>query len=75
MSARGVVQGDESFERSGWGMRGSGAIIALYVLSMVAAIVAVDVLFLRHHFFGRLLVNVGIVLVAAALYLTFVKHR
>lgn len=56
-------------------MRGSGAIIALYVLSMVAAIVAVDVLFLRHRFLGRLLVNVGIVLVAAAMYLTFVKHR
>ena len=39
------------------------AIIALYVLAMVAVIVALDVLVFRHHFWPRLAVNVGIVLV------------
>jgi hypothetical protein len=45
------------------------AAVRIYVIAMVAVIVTVDVLFFRHHFLGRLLTNVGIVLVFAAFYL------
>jgi hypothetical protein len=48
--------------------------IALYVLAMAAVIVAVDVLIFRGHFWPRLMVNVGIVLVFLAFYLRFVRH-
>ncbi len=48
--------------------------IVLYVLAMVAIVVAVDVLFLRHHFWARLIVNIGIVLVFGVVYLRFLKH-
>jgi hypothetical protein len=44
-----------------------------YVLAMVVVVVGVDVLFLRHQFWERLIVNVGIVLVFAAFYLRFLK--
>ena len=46
----------------------------LYVLAMVAVVVGVDVLFFRHHFWQRLAVNVGIVLVFAAFYVRFLKR-
>jgi hypothetical protein len=39
-----------------------------YVLALVVVIVAVDVLFFRHHFGLRLVVNIGIVLVFGAFY-------
>jgi hypothetical protein len=42
---------------------------------MVAVVVGVDVLFFRHHFMVRLVANVGIVLVFAAFYTTFLRHR
>ena len=45
----------------------------LYGLAMVAVIVGVDVLFFRNHFWERLIVNVGIVMVFAAFYLRFLK--
>ena len=45
----------------------------LYVLVMAAVVVGVDLLFFRNHFWERLLVNVGIVLVFAAFYLRFLK--
>jgi hypothetical protein len=45
--------------------------VALYVLALVAVIVGVDVLFFRHHFWARLMANIGIVLVFAAFYLRF----
>ncbi len=48
--------------------------VALYLLLMVATVVSVDVLFFRHHFLGRLLVNIGIVLVFVAFYVTFFKR-
>jgi hypothetical protein len=48
--------------------------IVLYVLALVAIVVGVDVLFFRHHFAERLMVNVGIVLVFWACYLRFVKR-
>ena len=47
---------------------------ALYVLAMVAVVVGVDILFFRHHFWDRLIVNVGVVLVFAAFYLRFLKR-
>jgi hypothetical protein len=48
--------------------------VALYVLALVAVVVGVDVLFFRHHFWERLIVNVGIVLVFAAFGLRFLKR-
>ena len=46
----------------------------LYVLALIAVVVSVDVLFFRHQFWGRLLINVGIVLVFAVFYLRFLKR-
>jgi hypothetical protein len=48
--------------------------VALYVLALVAVVVGVDVLFFRHRFWERLMVNIGIVLVFAAFYLRFLKR-
>jgi hypothetical protein len=48
--------------------------VVLYVLSLIAVVVGVDVLFFRHHFLERLLANIGIVLVFTAFYLTFLKR-
>jgi hypothetical protein len=42
---------------------------------MITAIVALDALVFRSHFWERLMVNIGIVLVFAAFYLRFFKHR
>jgi predicted cobalt transporter CbtA len=53
---------------------GRQASVVLYVLAMVAAVVGVDVLFFRHYFWARLMVNVGIVLVFVAFYLRFLKR-
>jgi hypothetical protein len=50
------------------------AAVVLYVLALVAVVVGVDVLFFRHHFWERLIVNVAIVLVFAAFYLRFLKR-
>ena len=44
----------------------------LYVVAMVAVIVAVDLVFFRNRFGERLAVNIGLVLVFAAFYLRFV---
>lgn len=43
----------------------------IFVLVMVVIIVAVDVLFFRHQFRERLILNIGIVLVFLAFYLRF----
>ena len=48
--------------------------MVLYVLALVAIVVGVDVLFFRHHFWERLMVNIGIVLVFAAFGLRFLKR-
>ena len=53
---------------------GRQAGIVLYVLALVAVVVGVDVLFLRHQFWERLMANVGIVLVFAVFYLRFLKR-
>ncbi|MEZ5097854.1 MAG: hypothetical protein R2731_18325 [Nocardioides sp.] len=47
----------------------------LVIVSMVALVVIVDVVFFRHHVWERLLVNVGIVAVFGAFYLRFLKLR
>jgi hypothetical protein len=46
----------------------------LYVVAMAAVIVGVDIVFFRHRFWERLMVNVGIVLVFAAFYLRFLRR-
>jgi hypothetical protein len=48
--------------------------VVLYVLAMVAVVVGVDILFFRNHFWPRLIVNVGIVLVFGAFYFRFLKR-
>jgi hypothetical protein len=53
---------------------GRPAAVVLYVLALVAVVVGVDILFFRHHFWERLTVNVGIVLVFLAFGLRFLKH-
>ena len=41
---------------------------------MVIVIVSVDVAFFRHHVVGRLVVNVGIVLVFVVVYALLTRH-
>ena len=53
---------------------GRQAAVVLYVLAMVGIVVGVDVLFFRHQFWARLIVNIGIVLVFVAFYLRFLKR-
>jgi hypothetical protein len=48
--------------------------VVLYVFALIAVVVGVDVLFFRDHFWERLIVNVGIVLVFAAFYFRFLKR-
>ncbi len=48
--------------------------IVLYGVAMAAVIVGVDLVFFRNLFWGRLIVNIGIVLVFAAFYLRFLKR-
>jgi hypothetical protein len=51
------------------------AYVVPYALVMIAVVVSVDVLFLRHRFWERLIANIGIVLVFGAFYLRFLKNR
>jgi len=53
---------------------GRQAAVVLYALALVAVVVGVDILFFRHHFWERLIVNVGIVLVFGAFYWRFLKR-
>lgn len=46
----------------------------IFVLCMVAVVVAADVLFFRHQFWQRLIANIGIVLLFIAFYLRFLKQ-
>lgn len=48
--------------------------VAIYIAVLIAVVVSVDLLFFRHHVWERLIVNIGIVLVFAAVYLRFLKH-
>ena len=46
----------------------------LYVIALIAVVVAVDILFFRNRFWQRLVVNAGIVLVFLAFYWRFLKR-
>ncbi len=48
--------------------------LVLYGVAMAAVIVGVDFAFFRNLIWGRLIVNIGIVLVFAAFYLRFLRH-
>ncbi len=48
-------------------------VYAIGIVAMVVIIVGVDFAFFRNHFWGRLAVNIGIVLVFAAFYLRFLR--
>jgi type IV secretory pathway VirB2 component (pilin) len=50
---------------------GRQAALVLYIAVMIVIIVGVDILIFRNHFWARLLVNVGIVLIFGACYLRF----
>jgi hypothetical protein len=50
------------------------SITIVYLLVMVLTVVMVDVLFFRHHFWERLISNIGIVFIYVAFYLRFLKH-
>jgi len=50
------------------------ASVVLYVLVLIGVVVGVDVLFFKHQFWLRLMVNIGIVLVFAAFYFRFAKN-
>ena len=47
--------------------------VVIFFVVMVAIIVGLDILFFRHHFWERLMSNIGIVLVFAAFGLRFLK--
>jgi hypothetical protein len=47
---------------------------ALYVIAMVAVVVAVDVLAFQGHFWARLAANIAIVLVFVAVYFRFLRR-
>lgn len=53
---------------------GIHAHLALFVGLMIAIVIAVDVLFFRNHFWERLTVNIGIVLVFVAFYWRFLRR-
>lgn len=53
-------------------MQKTPQLFVLFII-MVIVIVAIDFLVFRNHFWARLLVNVGIVLVTIAFYLRFMK--
>lgn len=52
----------------------SNTAIALYVILMVAVIVAIDFLFFKNRVWERLAVNLGIVLVFIAFYFRFLNR-
>jgi hypothetical protein len=49
-------------------------VVAFYIAVLIAVIVSVDIVFFRHHFWERLMVNIGIVLVFTAFYFRFLKN-
>ena len=46
----------------------------LYVVVMITVIVSADLLFFRNRLWDRLMWNIGIVLMFAAIYLRFMKN-
>jgi hypothetical protein len=70
----GGIHGREVIREEYGGTMGRQTATVLYVLALIAVVVGVDVLFFRHQFWERLMVNVGIVLVFAAFGLRFLKR-
>ena len=57
-----------------WGTEmGRQVAVVLHGAAMVAIIIGVDVMFFKNHFYGRLAVNLGIVLVFGAFYFRFLS--
>jgi len=48
--------------------------VVLYVLALVVVVAGVDVVFFRKQFWERLIANIGIVGVFAAVYVRFLKR-
>jgi hypothetical protein len=48
--------------------------VVLYIVVLIAVVVGVDLLFFKHRFWERLMVNIGIVLVFTGFYLRFLKN-
>lgn len=79
MSAISTLPENSSTAKSGWvgtkrEVMGRQTVVVLYVLFLIAVVVAVDVLFFKRLFWARLIANVGIVLVFAAFYLRFLNR-
>jgi hypothetical protein len=74
MLPTGGIHGREVIRGSRMGSMGRQAATVLYVFALIAVVVGVDILFFRHQFGERLMVNVGIVLVFAAFGLRFLKR-
>jgi hypothetical protein len=53
---------------------GSQTSTVLYIVLLIATVVAVDVFFFRNQFWPRLTVNIGILLVFSAFYFRFLKR-
>ncbi len=49
------------------------AYMVIYFLLMIVIIVGADFLFLRNHFVARLIVNIAIVMIFAAVYFIFLR--
>lgn len=60
---------------SGYPKMNRNVSVVLYILVLIAVVVSVDLLFFENRFWERLMVNIGIVLVFAAFYLRYLKHR
>jgi type IV secretory pathway VirB2 component (pilin) len=52
-------------------LMGGRAAVVMYVVALAVVVVGADVVFFRHHFWPRLMVNVGIVLIFGAFYFRF----
>jgi hypothetical protein len=64
-----------SLKNSKKGIKMTKSIVsALYVVMMIAVVVSADLLFFKHRFWERLMVNIGIVLVFAAFYFRFLRN-
>lgn len=55
-------------------LMGRSATVVLYVLTMIAVVLVLDIAIFRHLFWERLAVNIGVVLVFGAFYFRFL-HR
>ena len=50
-------------------------LVVPYILTLVAVVVCVDILFFSHQLLPRLVANIGMVVVFATFFLRFLKRR